>query len=269
MEWLKLLVVALPLAWLLVAALVWLFQEKLIFYPQPPLGRPAAPAGWQLEEVRITVRDGTTLAGVLVKPPIERAPLVIYFGGNAEEVTAFAPFAAQSYGERAALFVNYRGFGASGGAPGERAIVADGIEIHDWAAARNDLDKARIAIHGRSLGTGVAVQVAAARTPRCVVLTSPFDSARAVAQRVYPWLPVSVLIRHPFDSAAYAPRLKVPVLVIMGSADDIIPASHSQRLASLWGGPVERLLLEGFGHNDLSMNPRYDEAIREFLARCL
>jgi fermentation-respiration switch protein FrsA (DUF1100 family) len=269
MEWLKLLVVALPIAWLLIAAVVWLFQEKLIFYPQPAFGRPAAPAGWQLEEVRIQARDGTTLAGVLVKPPVERPALVIYFGGNAEEVTAFAPFAAQTYGDSAGLFVNYRGYGASAGSPGEKALVSDGMEIFDWAAARTDLDKTRMAIHGRSLGTGVAVQVAAARTPRCVVLTSPFDSARAVAQRIYPWLPVSLLIRHPFDSAAHAPSLKVPVLIVMGSTDDVIPTSHSQHLSSLWGGTVERVVLEGFGHNDLNLNPGYDEAIRGFLARYL
>jgi pimeloyl-ACP methyl ester carboxylesterase len=90
-----------------------------------------------------------------------------------------------------------------------------------------------------------------------------------VAQRVYPWLPVSVLIRHPFDSAAHAPHLGMPVLILMGSADDIIPASHSQRLASLWAGPVERVMLEGFGHNDLDVNPRYGEAIRGFLQRHL
>lgn len=269
MEWLKLLVVALPIAWLLVAALVWLAQEKLIFYPQPSFARTSAPPGWQLEEVRITARDGTALAGVLVKPALERAPLVIYFGGNAEEVTAFAPFTAQTYGERAGLFMNYRGYGASGGSPGERALVADGIEIYDWAAARADIDKTRIAVHGRSLGSGVAVQVAAARGPRCVMLTSPFDSARAVAQRIYPWLPVSVLLRHPFDSAAHAPQLKMPVLITMGSTDDVIPTGHSLQLADLWGGPVERVMLEGFGHNDLDMNPRYGESIRGFLGRHL
>jgi uncharacterized protein len=218
--------------------------------------------------VRFRARDGTQLAGVLVKPPLARAPLVIYFGGNAEEVTAYAPLAAQTYGERAVLLVNYRGYGDSTGKPGERELVADGIEIHDWAVARPDVDAARVALHGRSLGTGVAVQVAAARPPRCVILTSPFDSARAVAQRVYPWLPVALLIRHPFDSAARAPQLHMPALILMGSSDDIIPMSHSLRLASAWGAAAERVTFEGFGHNDISVSPKYDETIRAFLARC-
>jgi fermentation-respiration switch protein FrsA (DUF1100 family) len=268
MAWLKILVIAAVTVYLAVALLVWVAQEKLLFYPQRTSGRPVAPAGWQIEEVRIQARDGTQLAGVLVKPPVERAPLVIYFGGNAEEVTLYASLAAQTYGERAVLLVNYRGYGDSGGSPGERELVADGIEIHDWAVRRPDIDAARVAFHGRSLGTGVAVQVAAARPPRCVILTSPFDSARAVAQRIYPWLPVGLIIRHPFDSAAVAPGLHMPALILIGSADDIIPPSHSLHLASVWGSPAERVIFDGFGHNDISMNPKYDEAIQGFLARC-
>ncbi len=268
MSWLGLLL-APVVAYAAVTALVWVGQERLLFYPQAPFGKPAAPPGWSLEEVSFKARDGTALSGVLVKPPAERSPLVIYYGGNAEEVTAYASQAADSYGERAVLFVNYRGYGASGGSPAETAMVADAIEIFDWTAQRSDLDATRVALHGRSLGTGVAVQVAAARPARCVILTSPFDSARDVAKQVYSWLPVSLLMRHPFDSAAYAPGLRMPALFLMGDADQLIPISHSERLANLWGGPVERETFRGFGHNDLSVNPRYDEAVRAFLGRCL
>jgi pimeloyl-ACP methyl ester carboxylesterase len=115
----------------------------------------------------------------------------------------------------------------------------------------------------------VAVQVAAARPAKCVILTTPFDSALDVARSMYWWLPVSVLLRHPFDSAARAPKLAMPALFLTGTSDTLIPNKHSERLASLWGGPVERVSLEGFGHNDLDMNPRYAVAIREFLDRRL
>ena len=269
MAWLQGVAVAALIAYVLVLLLVWVAQERLLFYPQPMHGKPSAPPGWSLEEVRIPMADGTGLAGVLVKPPSPRAPLVIYFGGNAEEVTAYAQAAASTYGGHAALFVNYRGYGQSGGEPSERALVGDGIEIVDWARKRTDVDASRIALHGVSLGTGVAVQVAEARPPRCMVLTSPYDSMVAVGQRVYRWLPVGLLIRHPFDSLARAPRLKVPVLVLMGDADTLIPMAHSQRLAAAWGGPVQSVVLAGFGHNDIGVSPRYEESIREFLARCL
>lgn len=269
MAWLKMVLVAALIAYVLVGALVWLAQERLLFYPQPVGATPPPPPGWQLEPVRLETADGHVLAGVLVKPRGERHPLMIYFGGNAEEVTAFAPMAHQVYGERAALFMNYRGYGGSTGEAGEKALVADGIAVFDWARRRSDIDGERIALHGRSLGSGVAVQVAAARPARCMILTSPFDSARAVAQRVYPWLPVGLLMRHPFDSAALAPRLSIPALILMGDGDSIIPMAHSVRLAGLWGGPVERRVFAGFGHNDLGVNPEYEEAIRAFLSRWL
>lgn len=263
------LLLAAAVAYLAVAALLWLVQDSLVFYPRPVASPPRAPSGWRIEEVATPMRDGTPIAGVLVVPPVQRAPLVIYFGGNAEEVTAYASQAAATYGMRAALFVNYRGYGASGGKPGEAALVADGIELFDWAARRSDIDGARIALHGRSLGSGVAVQVAAVRPAKCIVLTTPFDSALDVARGMYWWLPVAWIMRHPFDSAARAPRIKMPALILTGTADTLIPNKHSERLASRWGGPVEKVSLDGFGHNDLDLHPRYAAAIHAFLDRCL
>ena len=244
-------------------------QERLLFYPPPALPRPVPPAGWKLEEVRLERGDGVVLAGVLLLPPAAHPPLVIYFGGNAEEATGGTPDVERVYGERAVLTVNYRGYGASGGRPGEAALVADAIATYDWAARRADIDAARIALHGRSLGSGVAVQVAAARPVRCVVLTTPFDSARDVAAGMYPWLPVGLLMRHPFDSLARAPQVKVPALMLVGEGDTLIPPAHSRRLAAAWGGPVELVAYPGFGHNDIHVNPHYDAAIRAFLDRYL
>ena len=239
-----------------------------MFFPRPVASRPMPPAGWRLERVSLERPDGTRLAGVLVLPPAQKPPLVIYFGGNAEEVTSHAPNVEETYGKRAVLLVNYRGYGDSTGKPGEAAMVTDAIALFDWVSRRTDVDLSRVAIHGRSLGTGVAVQLAAERTPACVVLTSPFESARAVAAGLYPWLPIALLMRHPFDSASRAPSIHVPLLVLVGSADDTIAPHHSQRLAAAWGGPARTVVLEGFGHNDLDVNPRYGEAIRAFLDGC-
>ena len=268
MSGLKFLLAAAVLGYVAIAVVVFLMQERLLFYPQSLLGKATPPPRWSLESVRLQARDGTPLAGVLVKPPVERAPLVIYYGGNAEEVTSYAGLAAETYGDRAVLLLNYRGYGDSGGKPGERALVADALEAFDWASKRADVDTARIALHGRSLGTGVAVQVAAARPARCVVLTSPFDSARDVAKKIYPWLPVGLLMRHPFDSHAIAPRVKVPALFLIGDTDTLIRPAHSEALANAWGGKAERVVLRGFGHNDLDMPSAYDAAVRDFLARC-
>jgi fermentation-respiration switch protein FrsA (DUF1100 family) len=250
------------------ATLLWLLQERLLFHPQSAYGRIAPPFGWSAEEVALQAGDGTRLAGVLVRPPGSPRPLVIYYGGNAEEVTAWTGSADQ-YGSRAVLLVNYRGYGKSEGRPSERALVGDALTVFDWASRRADVDASRIALHGRSLGSGVAVQVAAQRPVRALLLTSPYDSIRAVAAAAYPFMPVGWLLRHPFDSARHAPALRQPALFLYGLQDTIIGAAHSERLAGAWGGVAERVPLEGRGHNDLDGDPRYFPALRGFLDRHL
>src|SRR4051794_18276891 len=103
---LKLLAVAAAIGYLAISIVVWLMQERLLFYPRGLSGPVSAPSGWSVEDVRVKARDGTPLAGVLVKPPIAGAPLVIYYGGNAEEPTAYAPDVAGTYGDRAVLLMN-------------------------------------------------------------------------------------------------------------------------------------------------------------------
>jgi len=233
----------------------------------PVSGRATPPKGWTAEAVQLTARDGTKLAGLLVKPPGPPAPLLIYFGGNAEEVTEWA-FGASTSGARALLLVNYRGYGESGGSPSEKAIVSDALEVFDWAAKRTDVDASRIGLVGCSLGSGVAVQVASKRPVKAVVLVSPYDSIADVAASHYPLLPVRWLVRHPFDSASLASAIKAPALIVFGTADRTIAPSHSKRLASLWGGPHEALALAGLDHNDIR-GPEYESAVRGFLDRHL
>lgn len=270
----KVILLAAVLAYTGMAAFMWLTQDSQLFFPQPTRGTAVPPAGWSLEKVAIDAADGTRLAGVLVKPPVDPAAaqpmaVVIHFGGNAEEVTAYSGEVERQYGRRAVLLVNYRGYGDSGGRPGEKALVADAAALFDWAAKRADLDATRICAHGRSLGTGVAVQLAAARPLKCVLLTSPFESLVAVGKTHFGWLPVDLLLRHRFDSLAHAPGMRIPALVVYGGDDTIIPAGHSERLAAAWGGPVQRVRLDGFGHNDIDLNPRYAEAMVAFLDRHL
>src|SRR5262249_22796712 len=138
--------------------------------------------------------------------PRAPCPLVIYFGGNAEEVSwllqespRLAPWAL--------LLVNYRGYGLSDGRPSESALYNDAVALYDWVTARPDTDARRIVFVGRSLGTGVATYLASQRTVSGVVLVSPYDNLVEVARGVYPYLPVDGLMRYRFDSAARAKRI--------------------------------------------------------------
>ena len=250
-------------------ALLYLLQERLIFIRQP-LAEGVRQVIRELPrtaEIELTAQDGTHLHGWLRHGVEETAPrgLVIYFGGNAEEVSgqvydadALAPWSLAAF--------NYRGYGLSEGRPSEAALIADALAIYDRLAAREDVDPNRIVVFGRSLGSGVAVQLAANRPVRAVVLVSPFDSLRRLARKQYPFIPVSLLLKHPFDSLARAPGIESPLLVLAGDRDRIIPPALSRRLHDAWAGPKRWALLPGAGHNDIHAQPPYWHAIRGFLA---
>ena len=251
-------------------ALLYLLQERLIFLPRllPEAARNALRNLHGVVEIEARAADGTLLHGWLRRGAAEEAAqpgLVIYFGGNAEEVSgqildaeALAPWSLAAF--------NYRGYGLSEGRPSEAALVADALVIFDRLAARGDVDPERIVVFGRSLGGGVAVQLAAARPVRGVLLVSPFDSLTSVGQRHYPFVPVSLLLKHRFDSLARAPAAEVPLLVLAGERDRIVPSSHSKRLFDAWSGPKRWVPLPGADHNGIHLHPGYRPPMREFLA---
>src|SRR5215471_9260085 len=210
-----------------VPLLMWLFQERLIFFPRPLESRPAPRAN--LEEVAITAADGSKLRGWLVKGAGAPAPLLIYFGGNAEEVSWLVEV-AEKFAGWSLLLVNFRGYGESEGRPSESALFADALAIYDFAKNRPDVNPERIVAMGRSLGTGVAVHLAAERKLRGVILVSPYDSMVAVGSRHYPFLPVSLMLRHRFDSLSRAPRIDAPLLALVAGDDRIVPPQHSRAL---------------------------------------
>ena len=256
-------------------ALLYLVQERLIFIRQPlaDSARHALRALPDTVELEVAAEDGTRLHGWLRHgvengEDVEKAAsrgLVLYFGGNAEEVSG-QMFDAARLAPWSAAAVNYRGYGLSEGRPGETALVADALAVYDRLRARGDVDPERIVVFGRSLGSGVAVQLAASRPVRAVILVSPFDSLRSLARRQYPFLPVSLLLRHPFDSLARAPRIEAPLLVLAGGRDTLVPAALSRRLHDAWGGPKRWTLIPEADHNDIQAQSPYWPAIRGFLA---
>ena len=190
-------------------------------------------------------------------------PLLIYFGGNAEEVSWLAATAGQ-YAGWSLLMLNYRGYGSSEGKPGEAELFADALQIYDYAVSR--AQGGRVAVMGRSLGSGVAVYVAAQRPVVGVILVSPYDSVESVAKGIYPFLPISLMLRHRFDSLSRAPGIKAPLLCLVAGGDRVIPRPHSERLYAAWGGARQWLEIRLADHDSLAGEPDYWRAIAAFLA---
>ncbi|HSH06099.1 MAG TPA: alpha/beta hydrolase [Burkholderiales bacterium] len=251
---------------------VYLLQDRLMFYPQPLSQARRAQVAQRfpaVEEVALRAEDGTRVHAWQVRAA-PGSPLVLYFGGNAEEVSWMLevigdPRAGATPGV-SWLLLDYRGYGASEGAPSEKVLVADARMLFDHARGLGEeaADARPIFAFGRSLGSGVAVALAASRPLSGVMLVAPFDSAVAVAKHYYPYLPVDWMLRHRFESIVHAPRLRVPLLCAIPERDEVIPPIHGERLYAAWGGPKQRLLLPGAMHND-GDGPDLWKAVRQFL----
>jgi len=259
-------IIAIPL---LLYPLLYLAQDKLIFVPRKMDNdflnwiREAYPNA----EVKIKTPDNVMLQGWYVKNSSEkRSPLLIYFGGNAEEVSGHI-MELDDFKGWSLLLVNYRGYGLSEGKPSEKNLFNDALLLYDTFSNRADIDPTRIVAFGRSLGTGVAVYLAAQRPLKGVILVSPYDSIRSIAQEVYPLVPVSKLLKHHFDVMIYAPSIKIPMLALIAQEDEVISPSHSFALIKAWGGPTEQKILENVDHNNITMGQDYWKSIMGFLAQ--
>ena len=246
-----------------VPAAAWLMQDSLIFFPQPVGSTAHLPA--HSAPLVVKSDDGTHLAGWIAQGSAVPGPTVIYFGGNAEEVshTLADPHWPRQW---TIVTLNYRGYGTSEGKPGERQLAADALSIYDAVAARDGVDRNRIVVFGRSLGTALAVRVAAERPVAGVILVSPYDSLAAVGNHHYPWLPVSLLLKHRFDAEADARRCRIEMLTIVASSDSIIPAERSRALYDAWAGPKSWQVVPSSDHNTLGATSAYWSGVRDFLA---
>ncbi len=206
--------------------------------------------------------DGVVLRGWVVNPG---APdTLLYFGGNAEHVGELGALLADWLPRRTAYLVAYRGYGASGGAPAQDLLLADAVALYDDVATRHP--DARIAVMGRSLGSGVAAHLAARRPVEKLVLVTPFDSLVAVAGAHYPWLPTSLLVTERYESAAWLRDYQGDVLVIRAGRDVIVPPTNTDRLIAALPRPPQVLTLADAGHNNVLTTAAEADALIRFLS---
>lgn len=245
---------------LALCALLYFGQESFIFYPRP--NDAALVEHWRPHRVEITSGDNTLEGWWAENPQAATSAVVLYFGGNAEDVL-YTASTAQRFDARATLVVNYRGYGGTPGKPSQAALFEDGRAIHAYVLAQG-VPASDIVVMGRSLGSGVAAMLASERPVRAAVLITPYDSLAAVAAHHYSLFPVRLLLKHPFPSTDFARRSDVPALILAAEDDDIVPAIHARRLHEVWSGS-ELHVLDGVGHNDIDLHPEYYDLLNRFL----
>lgn len=234
-------------------ALLYLGQRSMMYLPTAE--NPATDVAFETFEI-----DGVRIKVWVVNPGQPEA--LMYFGGNAEDVYYNAADFARALPGHTSYLVNYRGYGGSTGEPTEAALFADALALFDRLSVRHDAVDAV----GRSLGSGVAVYLASQRPVGRIALITAHDSALAVARRLYPVYPVGWMLKDRFESDRHADGIDVPVLLLSAERDRVIPAAHTERLAeALDGAPLQQVVIEGAGHNDISGFAQYWQTLRRFL----
>lgn len=242
--------VALLALYALACFALYLGQRSMIYYP-PQEAALAAPV------VSTLAVPGAVLK--VSERPLEGRQALIYFGGNAEDVSGSLPLLERAFPQRALYLLHYRGYAGSTGSPTERDLVADALALFDRVAARHP----DVVLVGRSLGSGVAVQVASRRKVERLVLVTPYESIAGIAARQFPVFPVRLLLEDSYESGRYAPLVKAPTLILAAARDEVIPAWSTQQLLSRFApGIAVYRELDGVGHNTIALSPDYIPALQ-------
>lgn len=233
-------------------ALLFVMQRSFIYFP-------SAPVNHGYEEV-VFENEGETSKTLLLNKGNKRA--ILYFGGNAESVAFNATEFEGQFPGYSVYLVNYRGYGGSSGNPSESALYSDALYIYDTLSP----GYASISIIGRSLGSGIATYIASMRNVEKLILVTPFDSIQSVAQKQYPFYPMSVLLKDKYNSAQRASVIHANVLILAAEKDRVIGRAHTENLIKAFDKDRPRVVfIEGADHNDISNFPGYYRSINDFL----
>jgi uncharacterized protein len=236
-------------------ALLYLTQSRLLYLPTREVTLPGVRS--------LRLRSGDATLKIWQLHPDSRAAL-IYFGGNAEDVSAEVADFEAAFPDRAVYLVNYRGYGGSTGHPSEAALISDAATTYDWVAAHHD----HVALVGRSLGSGVAVALAAHRPTDRLVLVTPYDSIANVAADHFSVFPVRWLIRDRYDSLLRIGEVHAPVLALVAERDEVVLRTRSDALIAAIPAAIRHtLLIAGATHNDISSFTAYWQSLRDFVAQ--
>lgn len=253
--------------------LALLMESKLTYYPMRYPAGEWEGHGLGVEDCTFEAADGVKLhAWWLGGAEDETAPVLLWFHGNAGNLTHRADNLRMLADRNMDVLIpDYRGYGKSQGRPSENGLYLDGEAALRYLTEERGVDPGRIICFGRSLGSSVALHVALKHEVAGVVLESPFASARAMARKMMPILPVGPFIRSRFDNVGMVADLTVPVLVMHGDRDELVPFTQGKAVFEAAREPKEFYTIVGAGHNDtyFTGGEPYFEALLGFCRRCV
>lgn len=246
--------------YVLAVGVMYTTQRSILYYPTHTVATPQLLDLQQVSVIDLTAPDGGT-SQLWYAPATANKPTILFFHGNAGQATDRAPrmraYLSQGYG---IAFMSYRGFGESHVQITEAGMILDSQTAYDWLMTQG-VPAASLIVVGESLGTGVAVQIAAANPVKAVALGAPYSSTVDVAAARFWWLPVRLLMKDQFRSDRAMPQITAPILIQHGNADTIVPYRFGQKLAGLARSPVTFITLEGRGHEAIFEQDSFDNEI--------
>ncbi len=231
---------------------LYLFQSNFLYYPIPEI-----PNDYKSENFMI---EGETIN--VIKLNENKKNAIIYFGGNTEAVVYNAKSFKEVFSEHTVYIVNYRGYGPSSGTPSEKAFYHDALYLYDVFKKRH----LKLAVIGRSLGSGIATFLASKREIHKMILVTPYDSIEHMAQDRFYLYPISFLIREKYDSISNVKHIKSKTLVLLAELDKVIPLKYSLNLIKEF--PKDKIVVKtilDIDHIYISDHFEYQSIISEFM----
>lgn len=263
----KIIAIVILVIYIGICTLLYFSQDNLLFHPKPTNRAEIAKiiqSNPGFDTISFTMKDGNRTYGFLSKDTVPgKQPLVLYFGGNAEEVSHLMEY-RHYFPNSVMAMINYRSFGLSKGIISEKTMFSDALEVYDQLITNPKVDADKIIVIGRSIGTGVATYLSSQRKIRATVLITPYENMIEVAFEKYPFVPIGLLINHRFESDLYAPKIVTPMLALISTNDRVIPKHHAYALTKAWKGSTSALEVNE-DHNTIMNNKAVWKRIEAFV----
>jgi fermentation-respiration switch protein FrsA (DUF1100 family) len=265
MNVLKIIAYVIVFSYTAIAVLLYFFQTKLIFYP----GRLSADFKFkQGEEIFLNTADDEQINALFFRG--ERPEVILYFHGNAGDLSGWQ-FVAEDFTQYgySILIIDYRGYGKSSGTIAEEGFYKDAEAAYYYLINKKRFTPQTIIVYGRSVGSGIAVDLASKHRVHGLILESPYASMGQLSKEKFPFFFPSLYLKYKFNNLEKITQVKSPVIFIHGQNDSLIPSSHTEKLFQKFTGKKKKIIIAKGEHNDLNAYEEYHQLLKEVLPEFL